>query len=153
MPSEQRLSRVRRLVVCAVGVCTLAGCSGSSDANTAPVEPPPAEVEAVPGAGVSRISLSESAADRLGIETQPVVATRSTGRATSAMPYSALIYDAEGRTWAYTSPEPLTYQRAPVRVVGIVGGEVRMSRGPGRGTEVVTVGAAELFGEEQDVGH
>ena len=32
------------------------------------------------------------------------------------VPYAALIYDPEGKTFVYTSPKRLTYLRAPVKV-------------------------------------
>lgn len=64
------------------------------------------------------------------------------------IPYAALIYDAAGNTWVYTSPEPRTYIRAAVNVNRITGDAVELNAGPSAGTAVVTVGAAELFGAE-----
>jgi hypothetical protein len=58
-----------------------------------------------------------------------------------------------GETWTYTSPEPLTFVRAPITVEAIDADLAYLSAGPAPGTEVVTVGAAELFGVESGVGH
>ncbi len=65
------------------------------------------------------------------------------------VPYAALIYDKQGKSWVYTVTEPLTYLRVSVVVKGEVG-EDRMilSAGPPAGTEVVTVGATEVYGAE-----
>jgi hypothetical protein len=69
------------------------------------------------------------------------------------VPYSSLIYGAHGETWVYTSPEPLTYVRHPVSVDYVEDDLAVLSDGPDAGTEVVSVGAAELFGTEFEVGH
>jgi hypothetical protein len=101
----------------------------------------------------NRIIMEEKAAERLGIRTVPV---REAGGATSeslVIPYGALVYDIHGKTWAYTEDEPLTYVRERIRVKRIENGRVILSDGPPAGTEVVTVGVAELFGVEAGVGH
>ena len=52
------------------------------------------------GAGVSGLkvlTLSEKAAERLGVVTAPVAASGSS----MTIPYAAVVYDAEGATWAY----------------------------------------------------
>lgn len=137
-------------------VVGLTGCSSSPEAasTTSPAAEAAAQVEhPAGGSAVSRITLSESAAVRLGITTEAIRATDRSGPGRSTMPYSALLYDGEGRTWVYANPEPLTYERAPIEVVSIADDRVLLARGPAVGTEVVTVGAAELLGEELDVGH
>jgi hypothetical protein len=69
------------------------------------------------------------------------------------IPYSAVLYDASGDAWVYTSPEPLKFVRARVTVDKIDGDLAVLQDGPAAGTQVVTVGAAELFGAESGVGH
>jgi hypothetical protein len=69
------------------------------------------------------------------------------------VPHSSLIYGAHGETWVYTSPEPLTYVRHPVSIDYIENDLAVLSDGPPVGTEVVTVGVAELYGTEFEVGH
>ena len=68
-------------------------------------------------------------------------------------PYGALLYDRNGKTWAYTNPQPLVYVRSPVVVDYIKEGVVYLKEGPPVGTPVVVVGASELLGIESGVGH
>ena len=110
-----------------------------------------AMVEPIEGSDVARVTLSEDAARRLDITTAPI-AKLGGGRARTAMPYAAVLYDPNGDTWAYTNPEPLVFVRAPITVVTIDGNRAVLSAGPAAGTEVVTVGAAELLGTEYEVG-
>ena len=108
-----------------------------------------ATLEEVEGQEVSRITLTEKAAERLGLTTG-TVAGRDGGL---QVPYSALIYDASGGTWIYTNPEPLVFVRASVAVERIEPPTVKLTSGPQPGTKIVTVGAAELLGAELDTAH
>jgi hypothetical protein len=138
---------VAALIVVALA---LTGCSdtsakdegGSSDVAT---------VEPIEGSDVARVTLSEDAARRLDITTAPIAALGG-GTARTAMPYAAVLYDPNGDTWAYTNPEPLVFVRSPITVVTIDGNRAVLSAGPAAGTQVVTVGAAELLGTEYEVG-
>jgi hypothetical protein len=58
------------------------------------------------------------------------------------------LYDANGKTWVYTSPSPQVFERQEVTVARVEGGVVIATAGPPAGTTIVTVGAAELFGAE-----
>ena len=60
------------------------------------------------------------------------------------------LYDAEGQAWTYTNPEPLTFVRARVTVESVTGELAVLSTGPNVGETVVTVGAAELYGSEEE---
>ncbi len=64
------------------------------------------------------------------------------------VPSSSVLYDAKGKTWVYTSPEPTVFVRHAITVDHIDGDRVVLSDGPASGTTVVTVGAAELLGTE-----
>ena len=68
------------------------------------------------------------------------------------MPYSAVVYDAAGRTWAYTTSEPLVYSRHAITVDYIEGDWAFLSEAPPVGTSVVTVGSGELSGFENGIG-
>ena len=72
---------------------------------------------------------------------------RATSSAT-AVDYTALIYDKTGKSWVFTVVGPLTFQRAAVTVDKIKGPLVTLSAGPPAGTQVVTVGASEVWGAE-----
>lgn len=74
------------------------------------------------------------------------------GEKRKIIPYAAVMYDAKGNTWVYTSPEPLVFIRQPIQIETIVGDEVLLVDGPPTGTAVVTVGVAELYGTEFGVG-
>ena len=69
------------------------------------------------------------------------------------VPYSAVIYGASGDAWVYTSPEPAVFVRRQVTIEDIDDGTAVLSDGPPVGTQVVTVGAAELYGAELHAKH
>jgi hypothetical protein len=98
--------------------------------------------------GPATITLSAKAAERLGVQTGEV---RGEG-AQKTIPYAAVIYDAQGATWAYTATGTLVYQRASISVDRIEGDGAFLTDGPPSGTAVVTLGAAELYGAETGVG-
>jgi membrane fusion protein, heavy metal efflux system len=81
------------------------------------------------------------------------LALMNSGKPQKIVPYSSVIYDLNGDTWAYTSPENLTFIRHPIDVDYIEGDVAVLKDGPSSGTTVVVVGAAELFGTEFGVGH
>jgi hypothetical protein len=120
------------------------GGSDSADAPSARSDSRPVTLEAVAGSSVYKVVLSERAAERLGIETAPVRARETR----TVIPYSAVLYDAHGNTWAYTNPNPLVFVRHSVSIDYIDGGDAVLIDGPPPGTMAVTVGAAELFGAE-----
>jgi hypothetical protein len=97
------------------------------------------------GQRVQQVSLTPTAANKLGLRTTPV---QDQG-GTLVVPYGSLVYDNDGNTWVYVTPKPRTFLRAPVTVASINGDNVVLSAGPKAGAEVVTVGAAELFGAER----
>jgi hypothetical protein len=70
---------------------------------------------------------------------------------TEAVSYSAVIYDADGKSWAYSSPSPRTYIRVPLEINSITGKTVLLKSGPPVGTQVVVVGAPELVGAEAGI--
>lgn len=109
-------------------------------------------VERIEGTNLNRLVLTEKAAQRLGIQTD-VVREEQVGDAKFiVVPYSALIYDLEGMTWAYTSPDDLTYLRQPVTVDYIEGDQAMLVDGLEVGSVVVTVGVAELYGADTGIG-
>jgi hypothetical protein len=121
-------------------VLALAGCASTTTAETA--QEAPAKVEAIPGSEVSKLTLTQDAVNRLGIKTEPVGST---------IPLSAVFYDNGGKTWVFTNPEPFTYVRQPVTIASATGQVATLRSGPEAGTQVVTVGGAELLGTEYGV--
>jgi hypothetical protein len=135
------------IVVLIVALLPLAACRGTSDEAGAEGNEP-ARVEPVEGTDVSRVILPARAAERLGIRTATVQNREGRQAELTVMPYSALVYDTNGRAWAYTSPEQLTFVRSRLTIERIEEQNVFLLDGPPPGTRVVTVGAAELYGTE-----
>lgn len=146
----------RPIVVVALIAVVLAGCGQAATTGNAAAKEDPVEIDEVAGAtGLHRITLTDHAARRLGIETVEVGSAQG-GR--TQVPYSSLIYDAAGKAWTYiVVSSPLVFQRHPVTVDQIVsdtaGDYVLLMDGPPLGASVVSVGVAELFGAEFSVGH
>lgn len=128
-------------------VLVLVASFGLSACGQSPAVPEGA-VEGTTG-NPRQVTVSEEAAERLGIETTQVKQGQA-GR--TAVPYSAVLYDAEGDTWVYTNPEHLVFVRTQIKVDKIEGDMAELLDGPPFGTSVVTVGLAELFGAETGVG-
>lgn len=72
------------------------------------------------------------------------------------VPSKSILYDVHGGTWVYAKTGEFEYRRSRVELKHVVhdpAGDVAvLGRGPDPGTEVVTDGAAELFGTEFGVG-
>jgi hypothetical protein len=115
----------------------------------------PAIVEKIEGSDLSRVTLTESAMRRLGVETAAATEGKSprTESRQTAVPYAALLYDPQGNTWVYTSPQARVFVRASVDVDFIQNDVAYLKSGPAPGTNVATVGVAELYGTEFTVGH
>jgi multidrug efflux pump subunit AcrA (membrane-fusion protein) len=138
---EHRRSILAFLVTVAFA---LAACGGT------PAQPPAAPEEAgVVGTNPLEVTVSSEAAQRLGIETAAIAADPA---GHLAIPYSAILYDTEGKTWVYEQTKELVYVRTPVDVDAIEGDSVRLKGGLVAGATVVTVGLAELYGAETGVG-
>ena len=80
------------------------------------------------------------------------VALSGSGTLRKVVPYAALIYDVNGATWVYTrEPNALAFVRQSITVDYIEDDLAFLTEGPPVGTELVTVGAAELYGAETGV--
>ena len=98
---------------------------------------------------LQRVTFTAEGARRVGLQTAPV---RRRGTR-EVVPYAAVIYDAEGKTFVYRTTGRLTFVREGVDVERIAAADAFLTRDPGPGTRVVTVGAAEVYGAEVEVGH
>lgn len=140
-----------QIALCAVLLFT--GCSGDKSPHTK-IEP--AHIEDIEGSTHKRLTLTEKAAQRLDIKTAPVLEEVIVGgdqQLRKVVPYSAILYDTQGKTFVYKNESPLVYERSEIFVDFIQGDQVVLLDGPSTGTMVVTVGAAELYGTEYEVGH
>ena len=141
--------RDRRIVI-VVGLVLLGLLSGACRETSDPDAPSsaPATLEPVRGTDRVRVILTREAAERIDLQTAPVVAGRE---GELVIPYAAVFYGLDGDTWTYVSVEPLTFEREPISVERVDHDLAYLSDGPAAGTPVVTVGAAELFGAETGV--
>jgi hypothetical protein len=141
--------RARALAVGAVLVCAGLPVSACAEVESAAVEGyEPAHLKEVKGSDVPLVAFTKEGAERTDLKTAPVVRRG----AREVIPYQSLIYDAEGKTWVYTATGALTFQRTEVIVDRIMDDErVVLTDGPPAGTDVVTVGAAEVYGAELEV--
>ena len=128
------------LVVLVFAGLLLSACGATS---AGPEKVVPSKLEPIEGTDLSKVILTEKAAERIGVET--VAASGS------EVPYAAVIYDIEGNTWIYTNPEPLTYVRESVVIDHIEGDTAFLAESLPGDLNVVTVGVAEIYGTETGV--
>ena len=136
------MSRIAGLCL-VLGACVRTSVSEEATSKAFKVVP-------IEGTDLSRIILTQSAARRLDIQGALVRAEPVHGKPRKVVPYAAVLYDKDGHTWVYTSPESLTFVRAPITVDYIEGELAVLSVGPPAGIKVVTVGATELYGCEEE---
>jgi hypothetical protein len=132
-------------VALALAAVPLSSCKEVEESSSAGYEP--SKLEAVKGTDVKRVTLTAEGARRAGLQTAQV---ERVGPHT-VVPYAALIYDAEGKTYVYAREKPLSYLREEVKVDRIEGDRVLLSDGPPAGSAVVTVGAFEAYGTELEI--
>ncbi|WP_446809669.1 membrane fusion protein MtrC [Methylomonas sp. 2BW1-5-20] len=68
------------------------------------------------------------------------------------VPWSAIVYDADGGSWVYQSLDAGIYLRRRVQVIWVENDQAALAGGVQEGVKVVTTGAAELFGTEFGAG-
>jgi hypothetical protein len=128
------------LAAVALGACGTAEESASAD--------PPIQIEEIPGSEISQITLSESAAVRLDIQTARV---ESSGDQ-FVVPSASVIIDPEGVYWVYTNPDSNVFVRERIEPVFEKGLRAYFETGPEVGMSVVIVGVPELYGAEVGIG-
>ncbi len=156
-PTRQRFTHW--VVGVSMAALALSACAGIPEETASPAES--VTIESMEGSELARLTLTDQAAERLDIQTAPVdeamVAATETGEGAlvqrRVVPYAAVLYDRAGDTWAYTNPQPLVFVRHAITVDYIDGQQAVLSAGPDIGTQVVIVGATELFGAEVGVDH
>jgi hypothetical protein len=123
----------------------LGGCTEVETETATGYEP--SKLEAVKGSDLQRVTFTSEGAKRVGLKTG-TVGRRGKHK---VVPYAALLYAPDGKTYVYVSPKRLQYLREQIKVDRIEGDWVFLSGGPPVGTEVVTVGATEVYGTELEV--
>ena len=126
----------------------LSSCGGTVE-DTYTIEHQPAFAEPIAGTHRVRVTVEQEAVERLRIRTEPV----AKGKQGPIVPSAAIFVDTEGDWWVYTNPEPNVYVRREIAVEREDAGRAFLSEGPAVGTKVVTQGAPELYGVEDESGH
>jgi hypothetical protein len=143
--------RPASLASAAAAIALLTGCSVAS----AHEDPPPATVKSIPGSEVKQLLLTPQAIHRLGIRTVAIRTAQASldGRHGTyrVIPYSAVVYDNDGSTWAFVNTAPRTFVRQRITVGAIQGSTAVLTAGPAAGAAVVTVAAPELLGTEYNI--
>jgi hypothetical protein len=137
-------NRTHALLAAAVVAAIVAGCGGS---HTTPIQPA-AHIYRPPGAKAARIVVTARGARLIGLQTAPA---HRAGGPTVTIPYSALIYDPSGKAYAFVAVGRLAYQQVPVKVAHIDGPVAYLDKGPHAGSQVVSIGAEELYGVQTGV--
>ncbi|MEU0404300.1 efflux RND transporter permease subunit [Streptomyces sp. NPDC006197] len=157
----RRLSRRRWAAgLSAAGVLLAGGASLSACADpqssAAPAaehsEEPPAEIEEVEEGKIPHLTLAEDTVHRIHLTTEPLrqAPLDGAGPPQTLIPLKAVVYDPEGKTFAFTNPKPFVYLRTPVELGRFGKDDAVVKSGLTAGTPVVTVGAAELLGIEYE---
>jgi hypothetical protein len=128
--------------VVAVAVATSAGCAEIESVTAEPYEP--AALESTGPDKPARVILTEEAVDRVALQTTEV---KALGKDLT-VDHAALVFDKAGKPWVFSVVGPRTYVRATVTIKEVQDNVVTLSAGPPAGTQVVTVGAIELWGAE-----
>jgi len=149
MPARRGSSLRRWLAATALVALAAIAASGCSEVESEEATGyEPASLQPVAGSGgKQQVTFSEEAAERTGLE---IALVRGVG-GDVVVPYASLLYGPTGETFVYTQTKPLSFVREDVKVDRIDGGRAVLSVGPARGTEVVTVGVAEVYGAELEI--
>ncbi len=70
-----------------------------------------------------------------------------------SVPAAAIVSDIYGGEWVYQRTGSSTFVRRRIEITSMSGSRAILARGLSRGNEIVTAGAAELFGTEFGVAH
>ena len=143
------MKHIDRWILLALVIAGLQLSACGSASKTQKIQP--FKLEAVEGTELKRVVLTAKAAERLDLQTVPVGSQLVNGSERKVIPYGAVLYDVQGGTWAYVSPEPLVFVREAIEIESLNGSTAVLTQGPELGTPVVTVGAAELYGAELGV--
>ena len=128
--------------VVAVAIATSAACAEIDSVTAEPYEP--AALESTGPDKPARVILTQEAVDRVALQT---IEVKALGKDLT-VDHAALVFDKAGKPWVFSVVGPRTYIRAAVTIKEVQDNVVTLSAGPPAGTQVVTVGAIELWGAE-----
>jgi hypothetical protein len=146
MSSKTTLRRAfQGFVVAVVAAASLTGCAEIEVPMAEPYEP--AHLESTGPNQPARVILTEEAVHRVELQTTKVRLEDGD----LEVEHAALVFDKRGKPWVFMVVGPQTYVRAPVEIKEIDDELMILASGPPPGTEVVTVGAIELWGTELQI--
>jgi len=140
--------RQRRFLIPLASLVALLLLSACREVSEEHVIDEPSKVEPIEGTDIARVTLTEPAAARLGIETAQVEREGEQ----IVVPSAAVMVDPGGVFWVYTNPEPLVFVRHEISIDHEIGDWAYLTGGPPVGTDIVTVGVPELYGTETGIG-
>jgi hypothetical protein len=143
--SSKTTLRKAFLGIVVAAIASLTGCAEIEAVTAEPYEP--AHLESIGPDQPKRVILTEEAVQRTELQTTRVRLEDGD----LEVEHAALVYDQRGNPWVFTVIGPRTYVRAPVEIEEIDDELMILASGPPPGTEVVTVGAIELWGSELEV--
>mgnify|MGYP002623389802 CR=1 FL=1 len=120
---------------------------GGKPLSALPVPGPPT-ANAAAGTVDWYYALPAEAGLRAGGRVAVEIPTLEDKKESLVLPFKAVLYDIHGGQWVYEKTGAHTYTRRRVQVARVAGSDAVLASGPPAGTEIVTDGAAELFGTE-----
>ena len=154
-PAAAKTSRrVSAMVVILLLLALTAWAATAGQGSAIQVEQPPqATVASVEGSDLALVTLTSDGAEKLGLEVVRVEpADHQLGGL--AVPYAAVVHGADGTTWVYASAgSVLRFRRQVVEVAAVEGPRAILTAGPSVGTDIASIGSAELYGAEFEIGH
>ena len=99
-------------LILGLAALALAACGGSTSSST---PPPAAKLVHVDGRAPS-VVLTPLGAQRIGIRTTAVAAVAHKRGATTVIPYSAVVYEANGKPVVFLKTGRLTYTGTPIAI-------------------------------------
>jgi len=142
---------IKKIISASIILTLFSFCACENNHNNEHKEHP-SEVEDIEGTDLSEVTLTAKAIERIGLQTELVTQIHGSPLRL-VVPYSSILYDSQGRVWVYINPENRTFVRHEVKVDYIEGDRVYLTEGPPVGTKVISVGVAEVYGAEFEVGH
>jgi len=128
----------------------LASASGPSSKVAKPVSAPPSA-----NAAASTIDLFYAVAGdetfRLGQKVGVAIPVNEI-QESLVIPWSSVVHDINGGAWVYEQVGPQAFARKRVQIRSVTGNLAALASGPKEGANIVTEGAAELFGTEFGIG-
>lgn len=141
------MRRINGLILSIAVAASLIACTSTS---SAPAKVQAVQLEKGKDGQPNRLTLTQKASERLGVQLAKIAAAPNQSR---TVPTDAIIYDLNGNTWVFVGVAPFTFERRSVTVTTLKGKTAFLSDSPALGTEVATVGVAELYGADQGLGY